>query len=385
LFAVTAPGLERVAARELAALGLEAKATPGGAAFRGEVEAIYRANLHLRSASRVLARIGELYAAAFSELRSKAGRLPWERYLAPGQPVAIRATSHKSKLYHTDAVAERVAGAIGDRLGMPTPLVPARTEPDEEDETPGPTPQLVIVRLVKDHCTLSADSSGPLLHLRGYRQATGKAPLRETLAAGMLLAAGWPGTAPVLDPFCGAGTLIIEAALMALERAPGRNRRFAFMQWPGYQDAVWQRLLAEAEGPTPDSLPPLWGTDRDEGAIEAARANAERAGVGHVVKFERRTISELAPPPGPGWVVTNPPYGVRLRGATSRGPDLRNLYAELGHVLRARCPGWQVALLSASDRLHRATGLGFDEGRTVSLVNGGLPVKLMRARVPVAA
>jgi putative N6-adenine-specific DNA methylase len=126
------------------------------------------------------------------------------------------------------------------------------------------------------------------------------------------------------------------------------------------------------------------GSDRDAGAIEAARANAERAGVAHVVRFERRTISELLAPPGTGWIVTNPPYGVRLKGSTSRGPDLRNLYAELGRVLHERCPGWQVALLSASDALHQATGLRFDAGRTVPMVNGGLPVRLMRARVPMA-
>ena len=184
-------------------------------AFNGGLDELYRANLHLRTASRVLVRLGDFYAAAFSELRKKAGRLEWERYLRPGQPVALHVTCHKSKLYHSDAVAERVAGAIGDRLGRPTTMLkPA----ESEDDSP---PQLVIVRLVNDHCTISIDSSGELLHRRGYRLATAKAPLRETLAAGMLLASGWDVRSPLIDPFCGSGTIAIEAALMRAGLPPG--------------------------------------------------------------------------------------------------------------------------------------------------------------------
>ena len=153
--------------------------------FQGELDDLYRANLHLRSANRVLVRAGEFYAAAFSELRKKAGRLAWERYLAPGQPVRLSVTCRKSRLYHSDAVAERVAGAIGDRLGKPRRC----SRPTKKMRRT--RPQLVVVRLVRDLCTISVDSSGELLHRRGYRLATAKAPLRETLAAGMLLASGW--------------------------------------------------------------------------------------------------------------------------------------------------------------------------------------------------
>jgi putative N6-adenine-specific DNA methylase len=381
LFAAAAPGLERVVAKELSTLGLKPKSVEGGASFAGGDEAVYRANLHLRAASRVLIRAGSFFAATFSELRDRASRLSWERYLQPGQPVAVRAASHKSRLYHSDAVAERVAGAIADRLGKPSPLLKARPDEADDEAPPGPAPQLIVARLVHDRCTLSVDSSGALLHRRGYRLRTAKAPLRETLAAGMLLAAGWDGTTPLLDPFCGAGTIVIEAALLALKRAPGRNRRFAFMHWPGYDEALWQGLLAESAD-EPPAPPPLIGYDRDEGAIAAARENAERAGVAQAVTFERRAVSDLSAPPGPGWVVTNPPYGVRLRGATTRGPDLRNLYARWGEVLRAQCPLWQVAFLSASEPLQRATGLRFDAGRSVALMNGGLPVRMVRARVP---
>ncbi len=387
LFAVAAPGLEPLVAQELRQLGLPAEASTGGVAFRGSERDLYRANLHLRAASRVLLRVGtEFYAASFSELRAKGSRLPWQNFLQPGQPVAIKATCHKSKLYHSDAVAERVAGAIEDRLGQPVVQVKGSAEVEGEGEAehaqPGEAPALVSVRLVRDMVTVSVDTSGALLHQRGYRLATAKAPLRETLAAGMLLASGWDRDAPLLDPFCGAGTLPIEAALLALNLAPGRLRRFAFMQWPGFQPEVWQALLAEAEAARTGAAPVIVGSDRDAGAVEAAEANAARAGVAEHVQFTRRAVSALerpeGPPPGRGWVVTNPPYGVRVQ----ESGDLRNLYAQFGKTLRARCPGWQVAMLTGDQRLGHATGLPFDEHRSLRLINGGLRVTLLQGQVP---
>ena len=372
-FAVAAPGLEPYTARELSELGLGGAASLGGAAFSGRRRELYRANLHLRTASRVLVRMGEFYAAAFSELRTKAGRLDWEACLRPGQPVAIHATCHKSKLYHSDAVAERVAGAIADRLGQPSPL----TAGSEAGETAGA--QLVIVRLVRDQVTISLDSSGALLHQRGYRLDTAKAPLRETLAAGILMAAGWDRRAPLLDPFCGAGTIPIEAALLAQNLAPGRARRFAFMDWPDYDARLWQHVLDEATAGVSQSPPPqIFASDRDAGAIAAAQANAARAGVGDQIEFLQRSVSAVEPPPGPGWLVTNPPYGLRLADRH----DLRDLYARFGQVLRQRCPGWWVACLSSDPRLERAMSLAFDDSRQLPLLNGGLRVRLVQARVP---
>ena len=380
LFAVTVPGLEPFTTQELVDLGMLPAQTPappraaGGVAFEGDPRALYRANLHLRTATRVLTRLGEFYAAAFSELRKKAARLPWESYLSPGQPVAIRTTCHKSKLYHSDAVAERVAGAIEDRLGQPS----ARRKPASDSDEAAPDAALVVVRLVHDLCTLSLDTSGAPLFQRGYRLATAKAPLRETLAAGLVLASGWDRRSPLLDPFCGSGTLPIEAALLARNMAPGRARHFAFMDWPGYDAALWARLLAEAEAARLGPPPRLLGSDRDAGAIAAAEANAQRAGVAEAIEFTRCAVSSIAPPPGRGWVVTNPPYGVRVSGS----PELRNLYARFGQVLRARCPGWQVAVLSTEDRLLRSTGLAFEPEHNLALMNGGLKVKLARGVVP---
>jgi putative N6-adenine-specific DNA methylase len=375
-FAITAPGLEALTALELQQLGLletavggQPGAESGGVSFEGGPEALYWSNLQLRTASRVVVRLGEFYAAAFSELRKKAGRLAWERYLTPGQPVSLHVTCHKSKLYHSDAVAERVAGAIGDRLGRPAPLLkPSESEQDQP-------PQLVLVRLVNDHCTISVDSSGALLHRRGYRLATAKAPLRETLAAGMLLAAGWDARSPLLDPFCGSGTIAIEAALMARGLAPGGKRRFAFMDWPGFEAKRWEKLLAEAQSRFSAEMPVIQASDRDAGAVEMARANAERAGVAEWIEFSCRAVSTIVPPRGPGWVVTNPPYGLRV----SDGKDLRNLYAQIGNVLRRSCPGWQAAILCSEKKLLGQTGLKLDT--SVEMVNGGVKVWLGRGKV----
>src|SRR5689334_788268 len=306
LFAVSSPGLESLLAHALHQLNIVCSVTPGGGEHQGSRRDLYRANLHLRTASRVLVRLGDFYAAAFSELRKKASRLPWEDFLVPGQPVAIRATCHKSKLYHSEAVAERVVGAIADRLGRES----VRHKGDEDAES-NPA-QLIVVRLVRDKCVISLDSSGALLHQRGYRLATAKAPLRETLAAGMLLASGWDAASPLLDPFCGSGTIAIEAALLAKNLAPGRARHFAFMQWPNFDSALWKTLITEAEKQAKTSLTPILASDRDAGAINAAQANAGRAGVGDAIEFSCRAISAIEPPPGLGWVVTNPPYGVRL-------------------------------------------------------------------------
>lgn len=374
-FAVTAPGLESLTAQELQGLNLLPTAAPGGVAFQGDMDALYRANLHLRTASRVLVRVGDFNAAAFSELRKKASRLDWQRYLVPGQPVAIRATSKASKLYHADAVAERIAGAIADSLGAP---IIRQKLGDEEVANPpcGERPaQLVVVQLSHNHCTVSVDSSGELLHRRGYRQAVAKAPLRETLAAALLLAAPWDTATPLIDPFCGSGTVPIEAALLALGRAPGRQRRFAFMDWPGFDEQRWAALLAESQASVKTALPPgceIIASDRDAGAVRMAQENAERAGVAQHIQFTCQAVSAIRPTAAPGWIITNPPYGVRV----SSNKDLRNLYAQFGNVLRTQCPGWRVAILCNDQALLAQTRLTLDT--SFSLLNGGIKVRLAK-------
>jgi putative N6-adenine-specific DNA methylase len=348
--------------------------------------------LHLRTASRILARVGQFfYATTFGELRDKASRLPWERFLSPGQPIDIRVTCHKSKLIHSDAVAERIAGAIYDRLGQESPLkrpieetfagISPRAETGTAFASPraetGTISQLIVVRVDKDQVMVSMDSSGELLHRRGYRLAVAKAPLRETLAAAILLASGWNGSSPLLDPFCGSGTIPIEAALIALGIPPGLHRRFAFMDWPGYDENRWQALLAEIH-PSASVELPIFASDRDAGAVKMAQENATRAGVEKSIHFDCQAVSAISPPAAvsqPGWVVTNPPYGLRI----SEGRDLRNLYAQFGNVLRARCPGWNVAILSNDVMLLGQTALKLDS--SFSTINGGVSVRLGRGKV----
>ncbi len=241
------------------------------------------------------------------------------------------------------------------------------------EAAPAGTPrQRFIVRVVRDRFSISADSSGELLHRRGYRLETGKAPLRETLAAAMLLACRWDGTIPLLDPFTGSGTIPIEAALLARHRAPGLARHFAFEHWPGFDAVLWDRLRAEANARIKIGKSVLiGGSDRDAGAIEAAQANAARAGVERSIEFRCAPLSALEARDPPGLLLTNPPYGARV-GEES---GLRDLYAQLGNLARARLAGWRVALLGASVRLEGQLGLPMEELWRTS--NGGIPVHLV--------
>lgn len=376
-FVITAPGIERFAAAELVRLGArDVEVVAGGVTFGAPKQLLYAANLHLRTASRVIVRVGEFNAKTFHELERRAAKVPWDAFVSPNLGLALRVTCRKSRLYHSDAVAERVAASITARVQN------LRIIGDSgEDADDAPTPeQLVVVRMYHDQCTVSVDSSGSLLHLRGYRQAVGRAPLRETLAAGALMAADWRPDTPLLDPMCGSGTIPIEAALLARRIPPGRHRRFAFMHWPDFDESCWRRVVAEAESAILSRAPaPILGSDRDGGAIESALSNAARAGVGDDVRFEQRAISSIEPPEQRGFVVSNPPYGVRV-GDRDR---LRNLYAQLGKVLRAKCDGWQVGLISGAPELERQIGIAFDVA--VHTVNGGIPVRIVTGVVPSAA
>jgi putative N6-adenine-specific DNA methylase len=377
LFAVTAPGLEPLCARELTELGIRAKAVDGGVFWNGDLGSVMRANLWSRTASRVLVRVAEFRAKAFFELELNAKKIPWGRFVQPGAAVELRVTCRKSKLYHTGAIAQR----LGEALAKAVPKVRIATGKErDDDDSPSEqttTNQLFVVRFVHDVATVSVDSSGALLHLRGYRQALAKAPLRETLAAATLLGAGWNGTTPLTDPMCGSGTIAIEAARLARRIAPGRDRSFAFLQWPEADADRWRSFLDEARaGELARSPVRITASDRDAGAIAAARSNAERAGVASDVELDVRPISAIDAAEGPGLVVSNPPYGVRVGESES----LRNLYAQLGNVLRARRSGWELALLSADRQLESQLRLTLDE-RLVTR-NGGIPVHLVVAAIP---
>jgi putative N6-adenine-specific DNA methylase len=326
-----------------------------------------RANLWLRTASRVIVRVAEFRATQFFGLEQRAKKIEWERFVHPGRFAEFRVTTHKSKLYHSDAIAERLSAAVLSRQNQAV-----RSQPSAVSS------QLFVVRVVRDQFTISADTSGDLLHMRGYRQAVGKAPLRETLGAALLLGSGWNGEAPLADPMCGSGTIPIEGAMIARRMAPGLRRRFAFEEWPAFDARDWNALRADAETAALASSPvPIIGSDRDGGAIQSARENAGRAGVSADVELSVRALSTLVLPEKPGLVATNPPYGKRA----SAGKDVRNLYAQLGNVARERWPGWRVALFSPEKGLERQTGLALE--RVFRTTNGGIDVDAMATPAPL--
>jgi putative N6-adenine-specific DNA methylase len=392
LFASTAPELESIVAGELRALGLRGRQEIGGAAFGGDLDRLYEANLWLRTASRVVVRLGRFHASTFYELERRAKKLPWEEFLPASGRVRLRVTCRKSRLYHSDAVAERVMSAIEASASR---VIEARAEGfndergyvdhaddaehteetdggDTESRIEGAPSQLFIVRILHDEVEVSADSSGELLHRRGYRQEIAKAPLRETLAAAMVLASGWRKGEPLLDPMCGSGTIPIEAALIARGVAPGLQRKFQFMNWPTFDAGLWNDIVEKARSSVRHSPEKIRGSDRDAGAIQAASRNAERAGVADTIQFSAQAVSgsiaELEDgEKGVGWILTNPPYGIRI----GESDDLRNLYATLGTALRTK-RGWRIGILTSDAALVRQTRLPLVPRFNTS--NGGIPV-----------
>lgn len=384
LFAVTAPGLEALAARELRSLGAaNCCATHGGVEWRGGARDLYSANLWLRTVSRVLVRVSQFHASSFYELERRAKRVPWGAFVSAGQGVRFRVTCHKSALYHSDAVAERLVRSVAAATGAATGKaqlsgMPGRSKGHEEgvgeeDDEPDTGAQLFVVRIDHDSVSISADSSGALLHRRGYRQSIAKAPLRETLAAAMLLASGWDPDTPLVDPMCGSGTIPIEAALIARRMAPGMKRSFGMERWPGFDREIWEELrLAAAQGELSSAPALIVASDRDAGGVQASTDNAVRAGVAADVQVLNRPLSAAEPVGGvPGWLMTNPPYGIRV------GTDVRNLYARLGTLTRKEFLGWRLGMLSAAPALERQLKLNLEQ--VFETKNGGIKIRFMVA------
>lgn len=369
------PGLEAVTVAELTALGL-----PPGTAERGALTItatlpdVYRANLWLRTAERVLVKVGEVTADAFWALEKQARRLPWAEFLTPARPLLISVTVHHCKLHHTNGIAERLAAAIGQALGQPSAATTRATAAP-------PNAARLVVRGVDDTFTIAIDSSGELLHRRGYRQAVGKAPLRETLAAALLLTAQFDPAHPFADLFCGSGTLPIEAALIARRIAPGQQRTFDFQHWPGFDAALWATLRAQADEqalPTPPAA--ILASDRDAGAIVAAQSNAERAGVAADIDFAVAAFSAIETDVPPGLWLSNLPYHQRTRSSAQADP--RNLFAQLGKVARRGWAGWRLGVLASAQAPVWAADLSFSA--PLHLDNGGVSVQFVTADLPTA-
>jgi putative N6-adenine-specific DNA methylase len=360
LFLVAPPGLEPVLAEEVAALGYEGLRTvPGGVTLRAAWPDVWRLNLWSACAVSVLVRVGSFRANHLAQLDKRARGVDWAALIPRGTLVAVEAACKGSRIYHSGAAAERVTGALEAAGTVPAKDASLR----------------VLVRIKNDACVLSLDASGEPLFRRGFKQAVGKAPLRETMAASFLRACGFDGTEPVLDPMCGSGTIVLEAAARAAGLAPGRGRPFAFEALTGFEPSVWEAMRAEG-AVRKDAPHAFLGSDRDAGAVRMAGGNAERAGLAGLARFERRTASEAAPPDGPpGLVLTNPPYGARLGDKR----ELAALYRALGQTLRERFGGWRVGIVTSEEGLARASGLSLEAGPFVP--HGPLKVRLWQGRV----
>lgn len=341
IFLVASPGFESVLCAEARENGF-VQPTPvmGGVTIRGGWPEVWRANLKLRGASSVFARIGAFPVFHLAQLDKRAHKIAWAQFLRKDVPFRVEASCKHSKIYHSGAAAQRVETAIVESLGAPV-------SPDAE--------VCVKVRIQDDLCTISIDTSGESLHKRGHKEAVNKAPMRETLASLFLRQCGFDGTEPVLDPMCGSGTFVIEAAEIAAGLDPGRSRSFAFEKLASFDAAAWQLLRGTGGGKATPAVR-FYGCDRDAGAIEMSRANAARAGIAEITSFRQCAIGGLTAPSGPpGLVIVNPPYGTRL-GDKKR---LYQLYGALGQTLRARFAGWRVALVTTEASLAKACGLPF--------------------------
>lgn len=345
-FAVTAPGLEPLCRDELAALPLSEKelaAEPGGVVFRGRLIDCYVANLCLRTANRVLMRIDEFKASGFGRLEKKLADIPWGLYLHPGVAPVIHVTSKKSRLYHKGAVAERFQDALSKHpeLSQVGKNVPPKSE------------QNIYIRIVDDRFTVSLDSSGDILHKRGIKTHGGKAPLRETLAAAILMLAGHKPGEPLVDPMCGSGTFSVEACMMTRRIPAGWFRNFAFMDWPSFMSASWahEKRVREREFAQPERLS-VFASDSHKKNCQMLVKTLEAAGMAETARVSHSDFFELSPSEladAKGLVVLNPPYGLRMG---TRAGSMK-LFENICGRLEKEYAGWKFALVAPDAEFSR--------------------------------
>jgi len=376
-FAITAPGLAPIAAEECHALGLVVTGVePAGVSLLLTDEALCQLQCWARMISRVVVRVATFAARDFAALEKRSAQLPWGKFVAAGDAFALSVTCRKSRLYHSGAVAERVARSVLRAV----PQARAMEAPADDDAADvAPDVQRVLVRIDHDQCTISIDASGERLDRRGWRLDSGKAPLRETLAAALLHTSGWTPEFPLIDPMCGAGTIAIEAALRSRQIAPGVTRRFRCEAWPCMDAAPMTLVRQKARDVMrPSVSAPIVAADRDAGAVHATQTNAARAGVAEDLTILHQPLSELslAQYGTSGWVVTNPPYGIR----TGDPANLKALWGRLGAVVRAGGADWRLALVVPDASLSRELRLPMRT--TVRTATGGRPVHFMLSRPP---
>jgi len=365
LVAKTLSGLEGVLAEELTALGAS-DVWPGNRAveFAGDKRLLYNANLWCRTATRILMPIASFRAATSEQLYRHCSQIEWTNYLDVGGTLAVDAVAIDSAFDNSLFVAQRVKDAIVDQF---------RGRFGKRPSVDADNPDLrVNIHIHGDKATLSLDSSGQSLTRRGYRIGGGKAPLSEVLAAGIIKLTGWDKTAPLIDPMCGSGTIVIEAAMLAKNMAPGLLRKeYGFMRWKDYDPALWQSSVKKAKSAmVPEPAGEIVGSDIDSAVLREAEANAVRAGVKKQIRLERKSFAEQNPPQGPGFLVTNPPYGERIAVK-----EIDALYKMRGDNLKQKYNGYKAFVFTGNMGAIKAIGL--KTSRRIKLFNGPIECRLL--------
>lgn len=366
LFATVPLGAEELAAAELAKLDANnIQPTRGGVSFTGDNSLLYAALLSLRTVSRLLIKLAEFTCSSPQELYDNIYKLDWQMYLTPAMTMAVDCSIRNSAMTHSHATALKAKDAVVDKLRDLT-----GNRPDINTKTPD---LRINLHIANNRCTVSLDASGEPLDRRGWRLERNDAPLRETLAAAIIMHTGWDGTVPLMDPMCGSGTLLLEAAAIAMQLPAGADRNFGLMKWPGFDRKLWQQVLQQEKQKTITTLTaPVIGYDHDPKAIITCRENARRAGLDRQVSFDRKNFADLQPVGEKGVLVMNPPYGIRMGDKT----ELTALYCKIGEVLKHRFAGWTAYLLAGDLELAKLVGL--KPSRRFVLFNGPLECRLLK-------
>ncbi|MFN3697094.1 MAG: class I SAM-dependent RNA methyltransferase [Pseudobdellovibrio sp.] len=368
-FASCPTGLADLVEKELQELGLKTGTkTMGGVVFDSNWEGCYKANLHSRFASRILKPLLDFPAYTPEEIYNNVRKHDFTKYIKPDQTIAIDATVRESKMADQRFLAMKVKDAIVDQF---------RDKYGVRPNVSNDNPDLRIhIKGVRNQFHMQLDTSGHSLFMRGYRTKTGEAPLKENLGAGLIALAGWDKKSPLLDLFCGSGTILIEAAMMAANMAPGIHREgFGFMNLLDFNQEAWLKVLDEAESQELESIEALlFGYDHDKRVLQMAKDNARNAGVAKFIEFKNTPISVAAPPPEvpAGMILTNPPYGARIGDED----NLKDVYRDLGFTLKTRFDGWDAWILSGNKEL--LSEMKLKSTQKVFLMNGNIECRLLK-------
>jgi len=370
--AITTPGFESIAMEEIARLeGVTVNGYESGiVGFSGPFDLLYRANLYLRTVNRIILRIDELTARSYPELYNKFRRIRWDLYVGFSTTVSFVVSSRSSRLHHTDNIARTAFRSCADTMARFGVNLTGSENSDLK----------FYIRFMGDRCTLSIDTTGVLLYKRGYRQAVGRAPLRETTAAALLIAASWDRYHTIVDFCCGSGSIILEALQMACNRAPGLYRSFPFCSWPSFNAPLWSRMKKEAAAAaTENCVSRFVAMDIDGSALDMVRLNCPERDIGSTVLIEQGDCCAFnctGQYGNSGLVISNLPFGKRV----SAGEDgVATFYNKLGHSLKKNCRGWNFGFLVADSKFERLSGLSCSTALTFS--NGGIRVRFVTGRV----